>query len=118
MTEARDGRSDQHLARARVRDADVLDHQRLVDFKQDGGLHRCFLFLLSLQRGLSSPLPRGEVRPKPRLPDGQSRSQAYAAEINSPTSAIPTARSPSRWLVIARCTEFSVSRNGSFPETR
>src|ERR1700694_2391947 len=41
---------------------------------------------------------------------------AYAAESNSPTSRIPTARSPSRWPGIARCAEFSVSRNGSLPE--
>jgi len=32
--------ADQNLPRAWVRQADVLDHQRLVDFVQDGGLHR------------------------------------------------------------------------------
>jgi hypothetical protein len=37
---------------------------------------------------------------------------AYAAKSNSPTSAIPTARSPSRRAVMARCVAFSGSRNG------
>ncbi len=45
MTEAGDAGADQDLARAGIRHADILDHQRLVDFIQDGGLHRCFLFV-------------------------------------------------------------------------
>ena len=40
MAEAGDAGADQHLARAGLRQADILDHQRLVDFMQDGGLHR------------------------------------------------------------------------------
>ncbi len=39
MTEPGDGGADQHLARTGFWQADVLDHQRLVDFMQDGGLH-------------------------------------------------------------------------------
>ena len=39
MTEPGDSGADQHLARAGFWQADVLDHQRLVDFMQDGGLH-------------------------------------------------------------------------------
>ena len=44
VTEAGDAGADQDLARARVRHADILDHQRLVDFMQDGGLHRVLPF--------------------------------------------------------------------------
>ena len=44
MTEAGDARADQDFARAGIRHADILDHERLVDFMQDGGLHRCFPF--------------------------------------------------------------------------
>ena len=40
VAEPGDGGADQHLARAGLLQADVLDHQRLVDFIQDGGLHR------------------------------------------------------------------------------
>jgi hypothetical protein len=39
MTEPGDSGADQHLARTGFWQADVLDHQRLVDFMQDGGLH-------------------------------------------------------------------------------
>jgi hypothetical protein len=41
MTEAGDARADQDFARAGIRHADILDHQRLVDFMQNGGLHWC-----------------------------------------------------------------------------
>ncbi len=101
VAEAGDRGADQDFARARVGQADVLDHQRLVDFVQDGGLHRILpkILLVFLNQNLS-------------------RAQAYAAMSKSPTSDMPTARSPSRWLVTARCTEFSVSRNGSPGETR
>jgi len=37
MTEAGDARADQNFPRAGIRHADILDHQRLVDFKQNGG---------------------------------------------------------------------------------
>src|SRR5258708_34060260 len=39
MTEPGDSGADQHLARTGFWQADVLDHQRLVDFIQAGGLH-------------------------------------------------------------------------------
>ena len=45
-----DGGADQDLARPGFRQADILDHQRLVDFMQDGGLHCGFLVLLLLLR--------------------------------------------------------------------
>ena len=41
VTEAGDTRADQNFTRAGIRHADILDHQRLIDFMQDGGLHRC-----------------------------------------------------------------------------
>src|ERR1700716_2116686 len=44
VTQPGDGGADQYLARTGFRQADVLDHQRLVDFMQDGGLHRCSPF--------------------------------------------------------------------------
>ena len=40
MTEAGDAGADQDFARTGIRHADILDHQRLVDFMQDGGLHQ------------------------------------------------------------------------------
>jgi hypothetical protein len=40
VAEAGDGGADQDLARAGLRQADILDDQRLVDFIKDGGLHR------------------------------------------------------------------------------
>ena len=47
MTEPGDAGADQNLARSGLLQADVLDHERLVDFVQDGGLHRvsslCFV---------------------------------------------------------------------------
>ena len=46
VTEPGDRGADQDLAGPGLLQADVLDHQRLVDFMQDGGLHRCFLFVL------------------------------------------------------------------------
>ena len=97
MAEAGDRGADQDFARAGIRHADILDHQRLVDFMQDGGLHRV--------------LPRIVIVHLFRTGSGDAA--AYAAISNSPTSAMPTARSPSRWSVIARCVAFSVSRNGS-----
>ncbi|MBA7691931.1 hypothetical protein ES703_100487 [subsurface metagenome] len=42
MTEAGDFGADQDFARARIGHADVLDHERLVDFIQYGSLHRSF----------------------------------------------------------------------------
>src|SRR4051794_19269606 len=100
VAKAGDARADQDFARTRIGHADILDHQRLVDFKQNGGLHRVLpLSLLFLNQACC-------------------RQAAYAAIINSPTSAIPTARSPSKCSVIARCAAFSVSRNGSLAVTR
>ena len=46
MTETGDARADQNFPRAGIRHADILDHQRLVDFMQNGGLHRCLPSLL------------------------------------------------------------------------
>ena len=46
MTEAGDAGADQDFARAGIRHADILDHQRLVDFMQDGGLHRVLPLVL------------------------------------------------------------------------
>ena len=40
MAEAGHTGTDQNLARPGFRQADILDRQRLVDFMQDGGLHR------------------------------------------------------------------------------
>ncbi|MGX1297711.1 hypothetical protein AB7M75_007619 [Bradyrhizobium ottawaense] len=40
VTEPGDRGADQDFARARLRQADVLDDERLVDFIEDGGLHR------------------------------------------------------------------------------
>src|SRR6185369_2396 len=62
MTEAGDAGADQDFARTGVRYADILDHQRLVDFMQNGGLHRYFLFVFRSSTELFSPLPKGEVR--------------------------------------------------------
>ena len=39
VAKAGDGGANQDLTRARIRQADVFDDQRLVDFMQDGGLH-------------------------------------------------------------------------------
>ena len=50
MTEPGDRGADQDLARPRLLQADILDHQRFVDFMQDGGLHHCFLFLFMFLR--------------------------------------------------------------------
>ncbi len=53
VAEPGDRGADQDLARPRIRQADVLDHQRLVDFMQDGGLHRIlpqFLLFFKDQR--------------------------------------------------------------------
>ncbi|BBB95958.1 hypothetical protein BE61_13800 [Bradyrhizobium elkanii USDA 61] len=52
MTQARDRGADQDLARPRIGHADILDHQRLIDFMQDGGLHRNFLSCLFLVHAL------------------------------------------------------------------
>jgi hypothetical protein len=55
MTETGNLGADQHFARAGIRHADVLDHERLIDFMQDGGLHRDFLsMLLSLNTVIAS----------------------------------------------------------------
>jgi hypothetical protein len=47
MAEACDCGADQHLARARIGQAHVLDHHGLVDFVQDSGLHRSLPDLFS-----------------------------------------------------------------------
>src|SRR5947209_2087958 len=117
-----DACADQHLAGPGLRQADILDHQRLVDFMQDGGLHFRFpllLFSLSLRAQRSNP----EATKEDWIASSQvllamTRRLPYAAKSNSPTSAMPTARSPSRWPAIARCVAFSVSRNGSPTATR
>src|ERR1700716_1560467 len=80
VTQPGDGGADQYLARTGFRQADVLDHQRLVYLIQDGGLHRCspsvLLWFLLLDRRSAPPQPdsicrcdptspkRGEVRPR------------------------------------------------------
>ena len=48
MTEPGDRGADQDLARSGLLQADVLDHQRLVDFVQDGGLHRILPYFVGL----------------------------------------------------------------------
>ena len=48
MTEAGDRGADQHFARTGIGQADVLDDERLVDFMQDGGLHRFLPEIFSL----------------------------------------------------------------------
>jgi hypothetical protein len=40
VAEARDRGADQYFPWPGIRQADVLDHQGLVDFVEDGGLHR------------------------------------------------------------------------------
>ncbi len=96
MAEAGDRRADQDLARARLRQADVLDDQRLVDFIEDGGLHRALpIAFFALNAGA-----------------------AYAARTSSPTSLMPATRSPSSSAAIFCCVAFSVSRNGSPGDTR
>src|SRR5579863_7506275 len=102
MTEPGDAGVDQNLARSGFLQADVLDHKRLVDFMQDGGLHQ---FL---------PYPSLCCCCDRRL----LRHGAYAVASNSPTSAMPAARSPSRRSVMARCVAFSASRNGSPADIR
>jgi hypothetical protein len=55
MTEAGHSGADQHLARPGLRQADLLDHQRLVDLMQDGGLHFGYSpFYLLLAQGRHS----------------------------------------------------------------
>ena len=119
-----DASADQHLARPGFRQADILDHQRLVDFMQDGGLHCGFLVLLFSSSFRSAPAkPESRTTTQFWIPaSSQARpgmtTLPYAAKSNSPTSAMPTARSPSRWPAMARCVAFSVSRNGSPTATR
>src|ERR1700681_1298729 len=46
MAKPGDAGADQDFTRTGLRQADVLDDERLVDFMQDGGLHRCFPFFV------------------------------------------------------------------------
>src|SRR5271169_4791130 len=101
MTEACDAGADQDLARSGLLQADVLDHKWLVDFMQDGGLHQF----------LPSP---SDCSCNGRL----LQHGAYAAASNSPTWAMPAARSPSRRSVMARCVALSARRNGSLADIR
>jgi hypothetical protein len=79
MAEARDRGADQDLAWTGIGQTDILDHQRLVDFMQDGCLHRF--------------LPKDFV----------VRQVAYAARGNSPTSTMPAEPSPGNGAAIASC---------------
>ena len=57
MTEPGDRGADQDLARPGLLHADILDHQRLVDFMQNGGLHRILPVILFglLNRDVDAP---------------------------------------------------------------
>src|SRR5450759_913866 len=60
MAKPGDGSADQNLARTGFLQTDVLDHQWLVDFMQDGGLHRCFLFCYVVRMREVHSLSHGE----------------------------------------------------------
>src|SRR5580698_2852361 len=72
MTEPGDAGADQNLARSGLLQADILDHQRLVDFMQDGGLHRCFLLFSIVVFDCYGPnlFQRKQSAPSPLVGEG------------------------------------------------